>query len=474
MRVLAAHFYHESNTFAPGMTRREDFSCYSGSCMLDKLAGLELLEEAGVEIVPAFYASRWSSGTVSEDAFLSFEQELLQLVRREMPRLDGIWLSLHGGMTVERIGSGEYRLLQDLRPLVGERPIAVSLDMHANNRPGMEQLANLITGYHTAPHVDTEQTQRKAVRGLLKLLRTGQQVHPALARVPMLLCGERAVTSMEPLKSLFERCRRLEADDRFLAASLFVGMAWGDTPDTAVTAVVTPSSPEYAEDARREAQQLAEELFARREECAYAHPAFPPEEAVRQALRQTEGPVFLADSGDNPTAGGCGWNTVLLREMLKQRERQRVLFAPIYDSAAVTALSHRTGETLSFRVGMDRDPWSSPVTVTGQVVRTGTVLARHGQVQEPLAGYVLVTSDGLDLILTDSQASFTGMECFESAGVDPSDYDVVVVKMGYLFAELAPCSKGVILALTPGCTPLTVTAEQYHHLQRPIWPLDPL
>ena len=39
---------------------------------------------------------------------------------------------------------------------------------------------------------------------------------------------------------------------------------------------------------------------------------------------------------------------------------------------------------------------------------------------------------------------------------------------------LRPHCREMIMALTPGRTPLTICAEQYHNLPRPIWPLDQL
>jgi len=241
MRILVAHLYHESNTFCIEPTRKEEFEVYRGRSVIDNLAGCKALIEAGAEIVPTLYVSRWSSGTVTEDAYLAFEEEILDHVRREKDAIDGIYLSLHGGMTVENIGSGEYRVLADVRAIVGdEMPISVSLDMHANNRTGLETLANVITGYHTAPHEDVEETQLSAARALVDMIKTGLRPHPEMVRVPMLLVGERAITSMEPLKTIFDRCAELEADPRIHAATLFVGMAWGDTPNTTVTTMVCP------------------------------------------------------------------------------------------------------------------------------------------------------------------------------------------------------------------------------------------
>ena len=55
------------------------------------------------------------------------------------------------------------------------------------------------------------------------------------------------------------------------------------------------------------------DLLEKRDTCPYAHPSYAPQEAVEKALCSANSPLLLSDSGDNPTAGGIGCNTVLLR-----------------------------------------------------------------------------------------------------------------------------------------------------------------
>lgn len=474
MRVLAAHVYHESNTFCLDKTRLEDFEIREGDAMLPILPGVDVLQAAGIEVVSSIYAQRWSSGTVEERALLCFEAKIVEALKWEAGKLDGIFLSLHGGMTVENAGSGEYHLLRCIRDVVGEElPIAVSLDMHANLQDGLGDMCNVLTGYHTAPHTDAAETQRKAAAGLVKLLESRQLPHPQVVRLPMLLVGERALSKDEPLRTIYARCKALEADDRILAATLFVGMAWGDTPNTTVTVAVSPAAPEHTGYALAQARELAQIMFSRRDECPYAHPSYMPEEAVRRALESPNAPLYLSDSGDNPTAGGVGDSTLLLRLMLEKNPAKRILFAPIFDGATYRAIcGEKAGKKLHLRLGSGREPYCEAVEMDTELIHVRPVQAWHGSTLEPVANSALLRCGNIDVVLTDAQMAFTGPECFESAGVRVEDYGVVVLKMGYMFAEIAaPCREN-IMAFTPGCTPLLITADQYCHLPRPIWPLD--
>ena len=474
VRVLVAHVYHESNTFCLEKTRLEDFECREGAEMLPILPGVDVLQEAGMEVIPSIYAQRWSSGTVEARALLHFEERILQVLHQWEGQLDGIFLSLHGGMTVEALGSGEYHLLSVIRKVVGHQlPIAVSLDMHANVQDGLGEMCNVLTGYHTAPHIDAADTQRKAAAGLVNLLKSRELPHPQVVRLPMLLVGERALSKDEPLCTIYGCCKALEKEDRILAATLFVGMAWGDTPNTTVTIAVSPATVDDTDYAKGQARELARILFERRDECPYAHPTYMPEEAVRLALESNNAPLYLSDSGDNPTAGGVGDSTLLLQLLVEAKPAKRILFAPIFDGKTSTNLcSKAVGERVTVHVGSGRERYCAPVCLEAEVVHFCKLQAYHGQTLEDVANGVLLRSGMIDIVLTDAQMAFTGPECFESAGVKVEDYGVVVLKMGYMFAEIAePCREN-IMAFTPGCTPLLITSDQYQHLPRPIWPLD--
>jgi len=411
---------------------------------------------------------------VEKAAFQYFLDTLLNAARREQGRLDGVYLSLHGGMTVEDVGSGEYRILEALRQALGDAiPIAVSMDMHANQKAGIENLANVMTGYHTAPHTDAEETQRKAARALLRLIDSGERVRPQLVRLPMLLVGERALSRDEPFHTLYAACETLEKDRRILAATVYVGMAWSDTAHTAASVCVTPSQVEHSQFAMDQALSLARYLFDHRNECPYAHPTFEPEDAVRRALLSTKAPLYLSDSGDNPTAGGVGDATMLLRLMLEKKPRQQVLFAPILDADAYARLSALpVGTKTTVSIGSGREPYCAGVTLDVELLAFREISGPHGMSVVRLADAAILRAGTIDIVLVNAQMAFTCMECFCSAGIRPEDYDIVVLKMGYMFAEIsAPCKEN-IMALTPGSTPLKITAEQYHHLSRPIWPLD--
>ncbi|GIT39073.1 MAG: hypothetical protein Ct9H300mP8_02690 [Gammaproteobacteria bacterium] len=76
-------------------------------------------------------------------------------------------LDLHGAMVTRSHDDGEGELFEGFPAIAPDLPIAVSLDMHANIFPDMVDLATVVTGYHTYPHVDMFETAERAARVLI-------------------------------------------------------------------------------------------------------------------------------------------------------------------------------------------------------------------------------------------------------------------------------------------------------------------
>jgi microcystin degradation protein MlrC len=83
-----------------------------------------------------------------------------------------------------------------------------------------------------------------------------------------------------------------------------------------------------------------------------------------------------------------------------------------------------------------------------------------------------VRTGGITVVLLERREAFTTLAHFARAGVDPLAYQIVVVKLGYLYPELARVARVALLATTPGATDLDTSRLQYRYIRRPIYPLD--
>ena len=61
---------------------------------------------------------------------------------------------------------------------------------------------------------------------------------------------------------------------------------------------------------------------------------------------------------------------------------------------------------------------------------------------------------------------------FEAVGLNWGDYDVVVVKQGYLFPELKEAAAFSVMSLTLGTTPQDTKIIPFKRILRPMYPID--
>ena len=91
-------------------------------------------------------------------------------------RPDALLLAMHGAQTAEGEDDVEGHVLSIARKVLGpDRPIVMSLDLHANITQRMVSEADAIVGYHTYPHVDMFEIGQKAARLMLRILKGAVQ-----------------------------------------------------------------------------------------------------------------------------------------------------------------------------------------------------------------------------------------------------------------------------------------------------------
>lgn len=284
----------------------------------------------------------------------------------------------------------------------------------------------------------------------------------------MAISGEKAVTGAEPMKSVIAEMMRAEDRSGVLAASVFSGQPWADTANTGASVVVIPRTEGVA--ARFIAKELALKLWAGRRDYRFHVDALEPDEAVRRALQETGGATFLADTGDNVTAGAPGDNAFLLKKIL-QAGAASVLVAGITDPPCVRrCLAAQPGTPVEGHLGAELDPASSErVFINGTLVSTGDILGRDG---ENAGKAAVISLSGLDVVVTERRCAFTSPEIFHSLGIDLKEYGTIVVKLGYLFPRLETVAHKAIMALTPGASSQRLETLPFRKIGRPVYPLD--
>ncbi|MFD2209580.1 M81 family metallopeptidase [Virgibacillus halophilus] len=474
MKVVVGGLYHESNTFNPFSTSEKDFVLVEGEEMLNRVESTSVFKKAGFEIVPSIHAFGLSSGMVTESAYRYFADKLLAVLKNEKD-IDGIWLHLHGAMTVERIGSGELQLLKEMREIVGyDIPISLALDIHGNNAVELEKYVNIVRAYRTVPHTDQGETEAITARLLVDALNNGTHIIPAYQRVPMIIGGETALGNAEPMKSIFAKLEELETIGGISTASFFIGFSWADTVDSSASVFVIPESEQYADLAKTKAEELAEYVFSKRYAFTFDAITLKPEEAIDKALAFDKKPVFISDSGDNTTGGAVGINTILLELLLKKNLKgKKVCLTAIFDEKAFEQCNQSDiGDEVSINLGVDYDESSKSHLVKGVLKAKGDLLGYLGATTDKVGEVCTISVGDLDIVVANSGESFITVGHFSAAGLNLEEYDVIFVKQGYLFPELSKLAALEILALTPGATYQLIEELDFKHIPRPCFPLE--
>ena len=107
--------------------------------------------------------------------------------------------------------------------------------------------------------------------------------------------------------------------------------------------------------------------------------------------------------------------------------------------------------------------------VSGVVKAHGKVLGWTG---ECLGRSLAVTVGNIDVIFTDLRSSYTRKESFDAANVDLLAYEIVVVKLGYLFTALKPYADRELFALSEGSSCVELKKLGLKRIIRPMFPLD--
>ena len=480
MKVLIGEFITESNENIP---RKNEITAYDiafGEECVHKMHVGDIFAQAGIEVIPAVYAVSGASGVIKRHTFDYIEACFIRTVEEHLNEIDGIYMMLHGASEVEGLGSGEHHILAEVRKRVGPYvPIYIACDPHGNLCKEYVESAQVVRSYRESPHTDSIQTRRIVAGMLCEALKKRENIHAVYRKLPLILGGEQSVSADEPVKSINQYMDEMEKDPRICSASWHVGYIRHDTPVAGCGIVVTPATAADQEYAEQAADALAAYVWDKRHEFHYTGLTAEPDKALEMAMAQEKGPVFITDSGDNVTSGATGWNTYILRQVLALKDTDKTfLFASICDPQCCRGLMEaEIGEERHITLGVGHDELSAPVELDvtvkskGEIVRSGTT----GSTIMKVFGHCVtahVKETGIDIVVADSEKTFSAKIIYDLAHVDWNDYDITVVKQGYIFPELKEAAAFYVMSLTGGATPQNTKKLQFKRIQRPMYPID--
>lgn len=478
MKILAAKFILESNAHVPMKCDIENVALSFGNEALKHMQLGDVFERNNVDLIPVLCADVGCSGVMKKPCFDYIEQRITTAVKDNINDLDGIYLHLHGASEIEFIGSGDHHIVKSIRELVGPYlPIAVVCDPHGNLCKEYVEHTTLIRSYREAPHIDIAETIDFVCEKFINMINNKNISTPVYRKLPLILGGEQSVSSDEPVYSINIHLNELENDERILSCSWHVGYLRHDSAVAGCGIVVVPSDKKHLDYANKIADDLVKYIFEKRHEFHYTGFTASPKEALDTALNCCDKPVFITDSGDNVTSGAMGANTFILRQCLEVKDlSKKVLFASINDPKTYRQLENaKVGDSIKISLGMDVDELSKKVELEVIVKHHGRQEGTYMYGEEgDYGGLVLVdVKDTLiSIVITDNNHSFVEIHQIDACGVTADEFDILVVKQGYIHPELKDKGKLNIMSLTDGATMQDTKRIPFKLVMRPMYPLD--
>jgi microcystin degradation protein MlrC len=483
-RIAVGGIWHETNTFAAGLTGPDAFRAYQyalGDEVLSRYAGtntelggmITAAKELGFELVPTIYAGAVPSGTIARDALERLCHELRARLRRASP-LDGALMVLHGAAVVEGMDNADAHVLAVVREVLGPvMPVAATFDFHANLGPTMVSLADVLVGYDTYPHVDMAERGREATRLLACVLETGRRPVCVLRKVPVVTVPLVQATETEPMRGVMTRLAEVERVSALWCASVAMGFAYADVPELGASVLAYGESEDATRDA---ANALAAAIWERRER--FVPDLVPVETAVAAASAAQETPVVLVDAADNVGGGAPGDGTVVLDALVRAGARGAVVV--IADPEAVaSAEAAGEGGVFAGLVGGKTDALHGPpvrlrgrveCVMDGHYTHQGSYMT--GSVTT-MGRTAVVNVDGITVVLTSLRTMPFDAGQLRALAIEPAAQRIIVVKSAVAWrAAFGDVTPRAIVVDTPGVCASNLGRFSYLRRPQPLYPLE--
>ena len=471
-RIAVGGFLHETNTFAPTKATYDDFvhgggwpGMTQGADVLKVmrhinvgLAGfVEAAEGNAWELVPTIACGASPSAHVTKDAFERIVKVMVYGIRAAGP-LDAVYLDLHGAMVAEHYDDGEGEILARVRQAIGkDLPLVVSLDLHANVTPEMVEYADALIAYRTYPHVDMADTGRAAAKHLALLLKSKQKFAKAFRQLPFLIAISWQCTNDQPTKGIYQKLAALKSD-AVPTLSFAPGFPAADFPDCGPSVFAygrTQADADAAADAMVNIVAGHEDDFDGR--------IYSPDDGVRLAMelaRTATKPIVIADTQDNPGAGGDSDTTGMLRALVRNKATKAAI-GVIYDPTSAKA-AHEAGVgatvalALGGKSGIPGDtPYQESFIVEklsdGKFVAPGPYFGGREMDMGPSAALRI---GDVRVVVSSHKAQLADQSMYRYVGIEPTEQAILVNKSSVHFrADFESIAEKLLICAAPGAMP---------------------
>ena len=436
----------ECSSYSPLHQNKDDFTCIRGQELLD-LVGFPFLEH-GINPLPLFFNKSVPGGPIEKQYFDQIKDQFIGEIN-SLGKLDGILLLMHGAIYVEGINDPEGEWMDSVRKAVGpECIISVSYDLHGQITDKIINNIDAFAAFKTAPHIDVKETYQRSASMLVNAINDNFRPIVLWSSIPVLVSGEMSSTFVEPCKTIYESLDQFNEINGVLDCNLLVGYVWADTKRATASSVVTCTNEKVGAEV---CKKIAKAYWSSRKDLKSDMKTGSINEAL--AWLKSEFSI-IADSGDNPTAGGVGDRADVLEAFLEHRI-DHSLFAGIASKTAYEEL--KKGD--SFNLGGTYGGGGPELKLKADSVYFKNQCA-------------IVKISKTTIIISKLRRPFHYLKDFHELDINLNDFKILVVKSGYLSPELQSLSTPSFMALTEGSVNQDLVNIENKYRNKNIYPFQ--
>jgi microcystin degradation protein MlrC len=337
--------------------------------------------------------------------------------------------------------------------------------------------ADALIAYRTYPHVDMAETGAKAAAHLDAIFEGLPRQAKALRKIDYLIPLTSQCTLTEPAAHLYRELGNFDGvvlgNGRVSTISFTTGFPPADFGDCG------PSISAYGDTeaaAAEAADKIAVEVLA--SESRFREKLWRAREAVAYAIANSAangGPIVLADTQDNPGAGGNGDTVGVLAELLAQNAQRAALGVLFDPESAAQAAEAGEGARVHLKLGAktggaDEEPIEAEFEVVkitdGEFLATGPF---YGGSHMSLGTTARLRNGGVEIVVASRKAQCADQQMLRHIGIDPTNLAILVVKSSVHFrADFGPLAREVLVVESPGPNIADLTKLPYKHLRKGI------
>lgn len=482
INIVIGQFFHESNSFAEGLTGAEEFpiippgemDLVTEDSQNEFAAFCKKGSEYGWNVIPIADAGSIPSGVIEKGVYENVKVAFTDGISR-VDHVDGVLLSLHGASLAEGYDDTDGDFLKTIRGTVGKDvPVIATLDKHANVSALMVEMADVLLAYNKEPHEDPFERALEAGDLMNEILEgrfkpTVTCVHP-----PMMVPAINGCTDEDPMKLIMDKAFEYEKEEDVADVSVLIGFYGSDKAETGPCAIVTTNDNEKL--SAEIANKMADIIWEEREK--FFVDMMSVEAAIKKAQAEGGSWVFI-DESDDPLGGASGDSVSILRTLI-EKDIHSAALSPIADGEAVVkAVEAGVGARISVSLGGKGDPkYGGPVEIEAVVNKLWdkpVCLFDWDDTPLDVGKIAVLDCDGILILIGEMKMGVESVNIFDAVELDVSECNIIVVKgLGNTIKKsYGDDHKGFIEVEGEGSTNPDVTKlGEFKKLNRSYFPFD--